>query len=231
MNVRSMGRGVQEEDSSSPSDNLKLVQAERTGTAGERIKLQLSDGSCFFVSEQDLRDEDISPWELIPDFELTKAIIQRLKDGWLRRQVQEKALSLLARAPHSTFSLRMKLLKRGYDSLKIEETLSWLTEKGYLDDSRFAESWLRSRIDRRAEGRVVLVAGLLRKGVKREVAEQVVNGLVTARVEYANAVKALDKLRRRGETDQDKLMKMLRARGFSYPLIRQALRDNPEGSV
>ena len=228
MNVRSMVRGVQEEDSSSPSDNLKLVQAERTGTAGERIKLRLSDGSCFFVAEQDLRDENISPLELIPDFTFTKAVIQRLQDGWLRRLVQEKALSLLARAPHSTFSLRMKLLKRGYDSPKIEQTLSWLTKKGYLDDSRFAESWLRSRIDRRAEGRAVLVAGLLRKGVKHEVAEQVVNGFITEPVEYENALKALDKMRRQGVTDQEKLTRKLRARGFSYPLIRKVFQDNPE---
>jgi regulatory protein len=226
-----MGRGVQEEDSSSPSDNLRLVQAERTGTAGERIKLQLSDGSCFFISEQDLRDEDISPLELIPDFTFTKTVIQRLKDGWLRRQINEKALSLLARAPHSIFSLRMKLLKRGYDYQKIEETLSWLTEKGYLDDSRFAESWLRSRIARRAEGRAILVAGLLRKGVKHEVAEQVVGGFVTASVERENAVKALQKLRRQGVEDHPALMKKLRARGFSYPLIRHVLQDYPERSV
>ena len=231
MNARSMGRGVLEENSSSPSDNLKLVQAERKGTAGERIKLQLSDGSCFFVSEQDLRNENISPLELIPDFTITKAVIQRLQDGWLRRQVQEKALSLLARAPHSTFTLRMKLFKRGYDSPKIEQTLSWLTEKGYLDDSSFAESWLRSRIDRRAEGRAVLVAGLLRKGLTREVAERVVTGFVTARLEHENAVKALDKMRRQGVTDQDKLMKKLRSRGFSFPLIRQVLQDNPKGST
>jgi regulatory protein len=226
-----MGRGVQEENSSSPSDNPKLVQAERTGTAGERIKLQLSDGSCFFISEQDLRDENISPVELIPDFTFTKAVIQRLQDGWLRRQVQEKALSLLARAPHSAFSLRMKLLKRGYDSPKIEQTLSWLTKKGYLDDSRFAESWLRSRIERRAEGRAVLVAGILRKGLTREVAERVVNSFVTERVEYENAAKALDKMRRQGVTDQDKLMRKLRTRGFSFPLIRKVLQDNPEGST
>jgi regulatory protein len=226
-----MGRGVQEENSSSPSDNPKLVQAERTGTAGERIKLQLSDGSCFFISEQDLRDENISPVELIPDFTFTKAVIQRLQDGWLRRQVQEKALSLLARAPHSAFSLRMKLLKRGYDSPKIEQTLSWLTKKGYLDDSRFAESWLRSRIERRAEGRAVLVAGLLRKGLTREVAERVVNSFVTERVEYENAAKALDKMRRQGVTDQEKLIRKLRTRGFSFPLIRKVLQDNPEGST
>ncbi len=224
-----MGRGVREEDSSFPSDNLKLVRAERTGTAGERIKVQLSDGSCFFISEQDLRDEDISPLELVPDFIFPKAVINRLRDSWLRRQVQEKALSLLARAPHSTFSLRVKLLKRGYDSPKIEETLSWLTEKGYLNDERFAESWLRSRIDRRAEGRAILMSGLLRKGVKREVAEQVVNGFVTPRLEYENAVKALAKLRRQGVADRDTLMKKLRARGFSYPLILQVLQEDPRG--
>jgi regulatory protein len=125
----------------------------------------------------------------------------------------------------------MKLLKRGYDYQKVEETLSWLTEKGYLDDSRFAESWLRSRIARRAEGRAILVAGLLRKGVKHEVAEQVVGGFVTASVERENAVKALQKLRRQGVEDQHALMKKLRARGFSYPLIRHVLQDYPERSV
>jgi SOS response regulatory protein OraA/RecX len=67
--------------------------------------------------------------------------------------------------------------------------------------------------------------------VKREVAEQVVNGFVTAGVEHEIAVKALEKLRRQGVTEQEKLMTKLRARGFSYPLIRQVLQDNPEGST
>jgi regulatory protein len=226
-----MGRGVREEDSSSPSAKLKLVQAERTGTGGERIKLQFSDGSCFFVSEADLRDEDLSPLELIPDLELSEAVIQRLSQRSVRRQVREKAFDLLARTPHSTFSLRIKLLKRGYDTRIVEEVLQTLNEQEYLDDKRYAENWLQSRSERRPEGRAVLIAGLLRKGIQREIAEGVVNRYLSPAAERENAIRALEKLKRTGEKDPFKLMRKLRARGFPFPLIRRLVEGEWENSA
>ena len=223
-----MDRGVQEEDSSSPSDSLSLLEAERTGTAGERIKLRLSDGSCFFICEEDLRDQGISPFELVPGLQLSGALIRRLKEGSVRRQAREKALDLLARAPHTTFSLRLKLLKRGFDAPIVEEVLNFLREKEYLDDRRFAESWLRARTERRPEGRALLVSGLLRKGLHREVAEDAVDDFLTPDVEQEHARRALDKLKRSGETDPDRLMRKLAARGFSYPLIRGVIEEHRE---
>ena len=223
-----MGRGVQEEDSSSPSDNLKLVQADRTGTAGERIKLQFSDGSCFFVTDSDLQDIGVSVLELVSGLELAGAVIHRLKHSSLVRQVREKALDLLARAPHTTFSLRMKLHKRNFESRAVEEVLQFLKRQEYLDDRRYAEDWLRSRIERRPEGRAVLIAGLLRKGVPREIAEGSVNRYLTPALERENAVRALEKLKRSGETDPAKLRRKLRARGFSFPLIRRVVEGKSE---
>ena len=218
-----MGRGVQEEDSSSRSDNLKLVQADRTGTAGERIKLQFSEGSCFFVSDSDLREQGISALELVPDLELPAALVHHLKHGSLFRQVREKALELLARAPHTTFSLRMKLIKRHFDSQVVEEVLQRLKEEEYLDDDSYAENWLRSRCERRPEGRALLIAGLLRKGVPREIAEGAVRRYVTPALERDNALRALEKLKRSGETDPVVFKRRLRARGFPFPLIRRVL--------
>jgi len=223
-----MGRGVQEEDSSSPSDNLKLVQADRTGTTGERIKLQFSDGSYFFVSDSDLREEGLSALELVPELELSEAVIHHLKHRSLLRQVRDKALDLLARAPHTTFSLRVKLLKRGFDSRAVEEVLQLLKREEYLDDNSYAENWLRSRIERRPEGRAALVAGLLRKGVPREIAEGAVNRYLTPALEREIAVRALEKLKRSGETDPLKLKGKLRARGFPFPLIRRVVEGKRE---
>jgi regulatory protein len=223
-----MGRGVQEEDSSSPSDNLKLVQADRTGTAGERIKLQFSDGSCFFVTDSDLQDIGISALELVSGLELSGAVIDRLKHSSLVRQVREKALDLLARAPHTTFSLRMKMHKRNFESRAVEEVLQFLKRQEYLDDRRYAENWLRSRIERRPEGRAVLIAGLLRKGVPREIAEGSVNRYLTPALERENAFRALEKLKRSGETDPAKLRRKLRARGFPFPLIRRVVEGKSE---
>jgi regulatory protein len=218
-----MGSGVQEEDSSSQSDNLKLLGADRTGTAGERIKLQFSDGSCFFVSEEDLREQGMAALELLPGLELSSAAVRHLKHGALRRQVLDKALALLGRTPHSVFSLRIKLLKRGFDSRIVGEVLESLSSRGYLDDKAYAELWLRSRSERRPEGRTVLIAGLLRKGVAREIAEEVVNQYCTPELERENAIRALEKLKRSGETDPVKLKGKLRNRGFPYPLIRRVV--------
>ena len=218
-----MGREVQGDDSSSPNDNLKLVQADRIGTIGERIKLQFSDGSCFFVSDADLREQGLHAVDLLPDLELSEAVIRGLKHSSAVRLVRDKALDLLSRAPHTVFSLRMKLLKRGHNPRTVGEVLESLSEQGYLDDSGFAERWLRSRIERRPEGRALLIAGLLRKGVAREIAEGSVNRFITPELEQENALRALEKLRRSGETDPSRLKSKLQARGFSYPLIRRTL--------
>ena len=218
-----MDSGVHEEDFSSRNDNLKLVRADRTGTAGERVELQFSDGSCFFVSEEDLREQGIAALEWLPGLELSSAVIQHLKQRSLRRQVADKALDLLGRAPHSVFSLRIKLLRRGYDSRIVGEVLESFRDRGFLNDKTYAENWLRSRSERRPEGRAVLIAGLLRKGVAREIAEEVLNQYCTPELERENAVRALEKLKRSGETDPDRLKGKLRARGFPYPLIRRVV--------
>jgi regulatory protein len=223
-----MDRGVREEDSSSPSANLKLIQADRTGTAGERIKLLLSDGSCFFVSDNDLRNEDLSLLDLVPGVEIAESVIERLQYSSALRSAREKALDLLARAPHTTVGLCLKLRKRGFETRIIEDVLESLQEMQVLDDSRFAENWLRSRSERRPEGRALLVSGLLRKGVGREIAEAAVDRVLTPRMEQENARRAFEKLKRVGENDPEKLMKKLRARGFAFPLIRRLVEGEEE---
>jgi regulatory protein len=219
-----MGSGVQEEDSSSPNDSLEIKRAERTGTAGE-IELHLSDGSFFFTSEQDLREENLSSLELTPGLRLSRAALRRLTDRARLRRARDKAVDLLARAPHSVYSLRLKLLKRGFEAPFVEQVLEFLGEKGYLDDRRFAESWLRERTRRRPEGRALLLAGLLRRGVGRKMAEEAVNRYLSPSLEREQALRALEKLRRSEEKDTIKLAKKLRARGFPYPLIRQVLEE------
>jgi regulatory protein len=165
----------------------------------------------------------MSTADLVPGLGFSADVIQKLKHSSNLRQIREKALDLLARAPHTSFSLRMKLLKRSFDSQAIDEVLQLLKQEGYLDDESFAENWLRSRIERRAEGRVVLMSGLLRKGVARETAEEAVNRCLTPALERENALRALEKLKRSGETDPAVLRRKLRTRGFPFPLIRQVV--------
>lgn len=61
--------------------------------------------------------------------------------------IQNTALSLLARREHSRLELRQKLTKRYESSVQvIDQVLAKLQEDGYLSDERFAEAYLRSRM-------------------------------------------------------------------------------------
>lgn len=55
------------------------------------------------------------------------------------------SLRLLAMREHSEQQLRRKLEQREFDEIEISEAIETLKSENYLSDSRFAESYLRSR--------------------------------------------------------------------------------------
>ena len=63
-------------------------------------------------------------------------------DAWNR------ALRLLARREHSALELRRKLTRKGVDPEWIDPVLERLLEEDWLNESRFAESFTRSRVVR-----------------------------------------------------------------------------------
>ena len=67
-----------------------------------------------------------------------------------RRRIREqtpvqRALGLLARREHSRKELNRKLTSRGLDAGEVEAAVDRLAGEGWQDDSRFAESLVRSR--------------------------------------------------------------------------------------
>ena len=87
---------------------------------------------------------------------------------------EKKALELIKRAEQNTFTLRHKLEKRGYDSKCINTVIEKLCETGLLDDSRYAELWLESRIYRGAASSPLrLIAGLSSRGIARDIIDDV----------------------------------------------------------
>ncbi len=65
------------------------------------------------------------------------------RESW--RKAREKALDLLSRREHSVEELRRKLLQRGLLEESVTEVVEGLQAQGYLDDLRFAESFVRFR--------------------------------------------------------------------------------------
>jgi regulatory protein len=130
----------------------------------------------------------------------------------------QAALSLLSRSPHTRGGLRLKLIKRGFDQESITAALDRMEELGYLDDEAFAEQWVLQRLSRHPEGKPALTAALLRKGIDRHLAHDVIERLVSETVEAEALKRAIDKCR--GRSPEKVVARLLRL-GFTHDLIRR----------
>jgi len=209
--------------SSSPSGKLRIVSISRTGTIGEHLKILLADGSSFLVAQWALAEGGLRAAALPPESELEEPVVVRLRAGAESTAVHERALRLLAASSQTSAGLRRKLLVRGCSPRAVEAELGRLAAQGLLDDQAFAEGWVRQRLDRPPEGAGPLAAGLERRGIPRELAEQVVRSQLTGEAERESALALLRKLERRSGMTPERLAALLLRRGFRRALVRELL--------
>jgi regulatory protein len=219
-----MASGEPAESTSSPSASLAIESWEKKGSRGERLEVRLSDGSFFFMLRDVFLEAGLGKGDV-----LDAARIRSLQELSAVREAENKALSLLARSSHSTWGLRGKLLRRGYDRELIERVLQQLTAAGYLNDAEYAREWLRQRLRRHPEGRPLLLAGLLRRGVERGAAESALDAVFDPQAEVEAVRALLDKLSRPGgaSLSRDEAERRLRAKRFSLRAVREALAEYP----
>lgn len=187
------------------------------------MEVTLSDGSSFFILK-DLQQR----MGLEEDTEWSRESISEIKLKAEGLEAEQKALSLLSTAGHSANSLRLKLRKRGFSSDAQDYSVRRMEELGYIDDEEYASQWVASRIRRHPEGRNALLAGLQRRGINRQIAEQCVSRLVDDEVELDCARRRIRKL---PDLPEARLASRLASGGFSQQVIRRVLnelRDSPD---
>ena len=81
------------------------------------------------------------------------------------------ALKLIERRDRTEKEIVTKLREKGYDEEIIEKETAFLTEYGYIDDKRFAEHFINDAINLKKWGKSRIRTELLRKGVQRELVE------------------------------------------------------------
>ena len=107
---------------------------------------------------------------------------------------EKHALGLLARAEQSRFLLSGKLERRGCTTKAINLALDFLESEGLLDDRRFAEAWLRSRVGKASLSPSKLALGLRNRGIEEGVVK-------TAFAMVFDAEKRRDLLKRAAERE------------------------------
>jgi regulatory protein len=141
----------------------------------------------------------------------------------VKRSASERAVSYLARREHSALELSRKLEQAGFDNDEIENTLNALQQAGLQSDSRYAESFVNSRINR-GYGSVRIKMELKERGVASDIITQSLQQTDTDWFALATEVRC----KRFGEhepqdyKDRAKQQRFLQYRGFTHDEITES---------
>ena len=140
----------------------------------------------------------------------------------------QAAARSLARSEQCRAALERKLIQKEFDAETIKSALDYLEEKKYLDDERYASSWIRTHCSFKPQGSIRLIRELCVRGVSRETAQRAVNSYFETVDELELCSMAFQKLSSKNKNEQ-KIMKSLADYGFSYKIIQQIFKKNKEG--
>ena len=177
-----------------------------------------------------LRPEDIAGLALQAGTDLDAVALQQLRGRAERTLAEELAHRLLSIRLRSHKELADRLRRRGVSAEIVAALTADLERHGLLDDARFAQAWVRTRLALSPSGPRRLRYELAQKGVAREVINRALGETLSDRDEGALAHDvARARLRRyRGLPRQviyRRLAGLLERRGFATGVIIRTLHD------
>jgi regulatory protein len=165
--------------------------------------------------------------------EYTETELQELESESQFGKLYGRALEYCLMRPHSAKEIRDYLyrktrdtrtktgdIKKGVPPEVTTRVFERLSEKGYIDDEKFAHYWVENRSMAKGASRRKLVAELRAKGIESSVVERLWGD--SERSDEDELQKVIAKKRNRYPDDQ-KFMQYLARQGFSYDDIKQAL--------
>jgi regulatory protein len=137
---------------------------------------------------------------------------------------RERALSYLGRFARTEQQVADYLKRKGFPPEEIAQTIEYLRERSFVNDSAFAESYIQSRI-RHGDGPLKIKQLLFQKGIAPADADLLLRELYPA---DAQLLRVIALIRQKSGLDRNKTMRFLASRGFPHSIIYQGLRQDSE---
>lgn len=135
-----------------------------------------------------------------------------------------RAVDLISRRLRSEREIRDYAFRKNWSKENLEKVIARLYERGYLNDEKFAESFVRSRANTRSFSTRRMKMELAKKGIRSEIVERILTE--SEDFDENSALKKLIvKKQNRYENDQ-KLIAYLARQGFRYDDIKSALAES-----
>lgn len=135
------------------------------------------------------------------------------------------ACRVLGMREYSQKLMRQKLKLKEFHTAEIEPTIEFLLENGWLNDKRFCEAFVRSKVNK-GQGQTRIQYELSQKGISQTMIEEtfleqnvswqvVCNDVAKRKIESASIENNIK--------DRQKLERFLRYRGFSGEQVRKSM--------
>lgn len=213
---------------------MKVTKLSSQKKDPSRVNMYIDDEFFCGISLDSVAKFSIYVGKNIKEKELNKILGNELRNRFMAR-----AMSYISRSIKTEFQLRRYLNDLAYKKKRVwykdiskeeleeifNEIVERLKEYKYLDDDRFAEEFVLSRIKNKPRGKGILVSELMSKGVSRDIALEKVDELVVD--EYTILTKVyLKKFKNQKISINDrKKIEYLMRKGFSWDLIEQFINN------
>ena len=188
------------------------------------------DGSFAFV----LYKGELSRFGIAAGEEIPEETVETIRRDVVFKRAKLRAMHLLEDMDRTEAGLREKLRQGLYPEDAAEEAVRYVKSFGYLDDTRYAENFVRSRKD--SKSRREIQALLLRKGISADKIEAAFEACYSEDEDgEEEAVRKILKKKRfstenSDEAQMQKIYAYLARKGFRYDTVRQVIQNYNENA-
>jgi regulatory protein len=179
----------------------------------------------IFVDEKyefSLSLDELIKYKLKNGAELDAGDVKKFKKISADGKLRARSLEWLLNRPHSEREFRDYLYRKKVEPEQIDSLAAEFTGKGYLDNAKFAV-WFTELQGRRGKSDRAIRSELFKKGIGRELADEVLQGGTGDERQRLRAI--IDKKQKlsRYKNDQQKLTQYLVGQGFGWQLVKEEL--------
>jgi regulatory protein len=196
---------------------MKVTSIKQQIKNPERVSIFV-DGKYEFSLSLD----ELVKYKLKNNDEMDKADIKKFQKISAGGKLRARALEWLMNRPHSEREFRDYLYRKKIEPEQVESLVAEMTQKHYLDNSKFA-LWFTEVQARRGKSDRAIRAELFKKGIDREVVEATLEQGAGDEIERLKTVIAKKHKLSRYKNDSEKLAKYLTSQGFSWQLVKAEL--------
>lgn len=172
--------------------------------------------------------EDLTKQRLKIGKDITETEIKQFEDISDTGKIFDRVLHFLSYRPRSEKEIRDFLIRKKVDDKKADVVLEKLRKINFINDLEFAKWWVENRLKFRPQGKIVLKLELTKKGIAKEVIDNILDQINPGKQQQIADLLAQKKLLRyKNNLDKkqiyQKLAAFLARRGFDWETIKSAI--------